>query len=131
MIAGELSALVDGRTVRLRPGETTTFRAGAAHRWWNDGDETLTLDGFVTPLVDFDVYIQAVFDVLNAGKPDRPSVFCMAHVIWRHRRTQSALFLSRPVQAVVIPLIVFIGTMLGKYRGADWPGSPARCTGAP
>ena len=131
VIAGTLSAQVNGRQVRLSAGETTTFRAGSAHRWWNDGDETLLLDGFVTPLVDFDVYIQGAFDVLNASPADRPSLFYMAHLAWRHRRTQVALFIPRPVQAVLIPIVVFVGTMIGKYRGGDWPGAPGRCTGAP
>ena len=131
VIAGELSAEVDGRHVRLRAGETTTFRAGAPHRWWNDGDETLTLGGFVTPLVDLDVYVQGVFDVINASPPHRPSLFYMAHLALRHRRTQVALFIPRSLQAVLLPLVVAIGTVLGKYRGDDWPGAARRCTGAP
>lgn len=33
--------------------------------------------------------------------------------------------------ADVFPLILFVGRMLGKYRGTSWPGSPESCTGAP
>jgi hypothetical protein len=28
-------------------------------------------------------------------------------------------------------VVLFIGLILGKYRGDSWPGSPASCTGAP
>jgi hypothetical protein len=35
------------------------------------------------------------------------------------------------MQRIVFPLILLIGGVLGKYRGDDWPGSPASCTGAP
>jgi len=30
-----------------------------------------------------------------------------------------------------LPIAVFIGTLVGKYRGDTWPGAPATCTGAP
>jgi hypothetical protein len=32
---------------------------------------------------------------------------------------------------VIFPLILFVGRILGKYRGDNWPGSPASCPGAP
>ena len=35
------------------------------------------------------------------------------------------------VQAMLFRAVVALGTLLGKYRGTDWPGCPARCTGAP
>ena len=127
VVSGTLSAEVDGKLLRVAAGEGSTFPVGSAHRWWNDGDEMLVAHGYVRPVVDLDVYLQAVFEVLNSGPADRPPLFYMAHVAWRHRRTQCVLFMPRPVQAVVLPLIVLVGTILGRYRGTDWPGSPARC----
>lgn len=35
------------------------------------------------------------------------------------------------MHALVLPLVVFVGTILGRYRGTDWPGCPVRCTGLP
>lgn len=131
VIAGTLSAVVDGRAIQAGAGSSATFPAGSAHRWWNDGDETLVAEGYVTPLVDLDRYLQAVFDVLNSGPTDRPPLFYMAHVLWRHRRTQGVFLMPPPIQAVVFPLIVLIGTILGRYRGTDWPGSPSRCSDVP
>ena len=26
---------------------------------------------------------------------------------------------------------LIVGTILGRYRGTEWPGCPERCTGAP
>ena len=131
MTAGALSAVLNGREMQIGVGGTTSFPPGSVHRWWNAGDETLFFEGFAKPAVDLDRYLQAVFDVLNSGPPDRPPLFYMAHVAWRHRRTQAVLFIPRPIQAVVIPVIVLIGTILGRYRGKDWPGSPTRCREAP
>jgi len=55
----------------------------------------------------------------------------MARVTWRHRRTQAVVVMPGPIQAIVIPLIVLVGTLLGRYRGTDWPGSAAKCRDAP
>ena len=131
VLAGTLSAEVDGQHVQLGVGETRVFAAGSAHRWWNDADETLIVDGYATPVVDLDRYLCAVFDVVNSGTADRPPLFYMAHLAWRHRRTQALLFMPRPLQMLVLPLIVLVGTVLGRYRGTSWPGSPSRCTDAP
>jgi hypothetical protein len=55
----------------------------------------------------------------------------MAHLLLRHRRTQTLVIMPRPLQAVLFRVIVAVGTLLGRYRGEDWPGCPARCVGAP
>ena len=51
VVAGTLSAVVDGRRIQLRAGERGTFPAGSVHRWWNDGDdayfELKVSDGFL------------------------------------------------------------------------------------
>ena len=57
--------------------------------------------------------------------------FNPAHVILRGRRTQTALFMPRLLQALVIRATVLLGTVLGRYRGTTWPGCPDGCTGAP
>lgn len=129
--AGRLWAEVGGRQVTLGVGEVVHLPRGVPHRWWNDGDEMLAFEGCTRPAVDLDRYLQAVFEVLNAGPPDRPPLFYLAHVALRHRRTQTVLVMPPALQALLFPLIVAVGTFLGRYRGTAWPGCPARCTGAP
>ena len=119
--SGTLSALVGGRRVDAGPGESVQLPRGIPHRWWNEGDAPLAFVGRTRPVVDLDRYLQAVFEVMNASPPDRPRLFYLAHLSLRHRRTQAVLF----------PLVVALGTLLGRYRGTDWPGCPARCIGAP
>jgi mannose-6-phosphate isomerase-like protein (cupin superfamily) len=131
VVAGTLSAVVDGQRLQVGAGGSGTFPAGSAHRWWNDGDEMLVFEGHAGPVVDLDVYLQAVIDVINSGGHERPPLFYMAHVAWRHRRTQAVLLMPAPIQAVVIPLIVLVGTLLGRYRGTEWPGAPHRYAPAP
>jgi hypothetical protein len=129
--AGTLGALVGTEKIILPAGGTAIFPAGMPHRWWNTGDDLLELSGQVVPSVDLDRYLQAMFAVLNASASGRPSIFYLAHVLWRHRQTQAIMAPPQAIQRVVFPMVLLVGRILGKYRGDSWPGSPASCTGAP
>ena len=128
--SGVISFVIDGRRMTGGPGESLSIPRGVAHRWWNDGDQPLEFHGAARPAVDLDRYLQAVFEVINAGTNGRPPLFYMAHVALRHRRTQAVLILPRTLQAVLFRVLVAVGTLLGRYRGSDWPGCPSRCLGA-
>src|SRR5690349_18084761 len=65
IIAGTLSAEVDGKQLTFGPGETVRLPRGVPHRWWNDGDQPLIFEGYTRPAVDLDRYLQAVFEVVN------------------------------------------------------------------
>src|SRR5262245_6282754 len=129
--AGTLAFVVDGVKGTAGVGQTGVFPVGSAHTWWNGGEDTLVFEGFAKPAADLDRYLQAVFEVLNSTASPRPPLFYLAHVVLRHRDTQELLLMPRPLQTLVFRAIVALGTMLGRYRGTDWPGCPARCTGAP
>jgi mannose-6-phosphate isomerase-like protein (cupin superfamily) len=129
--SGTVSAVLNGRRITACSGERVSFPRGSAHRWWNDGNEPLVLEGYVQPVVDFDRFLQALFEVVNAGPDRRPPLFYMAHTLLRHRRTQTTLIMPRPIQAALFRAIVTIGTLLGRYRGEGWPGCPSGCVGAP
>ena len=129
--AGSLGANIGKETVVVPAGGEGIFPAGVAHKWWNAGDEVLEFNGRVIPAGDLDRFLQAIFAVVNASPSGRPSIFYLAHVLWRHRHTQAILAPPRVIQRIVFPVVVSFGRVLGKYRGNSWPGSPASCTGAP
>ena len=131
VVSGRASVLLDGERLELEAGQRISFPRGSLHTWWNDGDDDVVIRGVATPLIDLDRYLQAVFEVLDAGPPNRPPVFYMAHVMHRHRRTQLTPVIPRAIQRVLLPVVVLLGTILGKYRGTGWPGCPSRCTGVP
>jgi len=131
VISGTLSASLDGKTMTIGPGGSARFPKGSAHRWWNAGDDELVFRGIATPAVDLDRFLHALFEVLNAGDAGRPPFFYLAHVLYRHRKTQTTLVMPRIFQSVMLPIAVLIGTVVGKYRGSAWPGCPERCVGAP
>jgi hypothetical protein len=129
--AGTLGARVGDRKIVVPAGGTAVFPAQVVHSWWNAGEDMLELSGQVTPVVDLDRYLQAVFAVFNASASGRPSIFYMVHVLWRHRHTQAVAMPPRGIQWIVVPVVLLVGHILGKYRGDSWPGSPTSCPGAP
>jgi hypothetical protein len=129
--AGTLGARVGNRKIVVPTGGPVDLPARVVHAWWNAGEDLLEFSGRVIPVVDLDRYLQAVFAVLNASASGRPSIFYIAHVLWRHRHTQAVASPPQIIQRIVFPLILLVGGVLGKYRGDNWPGSPASCTGAP
>jgi hypothetical protein len=131
VITGTLSVEVGGKRIDAGPGHTVRLPRGVPHRWWNQGDQPLEFEGRAYPVADLDQYLQAMFEILNAGAPNRPPLFYLAHAAMRHRGTQAALVMPRPIQAMLFRVVVAVGTMLGRYRGTEWPGCPARATGAP
>ncbi len=131
VLGGTLGARVGGKQIVVPAGGSAVFPAGVVHNWWNAGEDLLEFSGRAIPALDLDRYLQAVFAVVNAGKPGRPPIFYMAHVLSRHWQTQAVMLPPLPIQRLLFPLIVLLGRALGKYRGTSWPGSPESCTGAP
>ena len=127
--AGTLGAQIGKDKFVVPAGGTVVLPAGRPHRWWNAGGDLLEFSGHVVP-VDLDRYLQAVFAVLNASN-GRPPIFYLAHVLWRHRDTQLLSIPPPPIQRILLPVVLIIGRILGKYKGSSWPGSPESCPGAP
>jgi mannose-6-phosphate isomerase-like protein (cupin superfamily) len=131
VVSGTLAFVVDGVQGAASAGQNRVFPRGSAHTWWNGGNDTLVFEGYAKPAADLDRYLQAVFEVMNSTASPRPPLFYIAHAALRHRDTQELLLIPRPVQTLLFRAVVALGTMLGRYRGTDWPGCPARCSGAP
>jgi quercetin dioxygenase-like cupin family protein len=131
VVTGTLGARVGKEKITAVAGGSAVFPAGVAHTWWNAGEDLLELSGKVTPAVDLDRYLQGMFAVLNASASGRPPLFYLAHVLWRHRHTQATMAPPPAIQRIVLPVILLLGRLLGKYRGTAWPGAPEMCAGAP
>jgi len=130
-VSGALTASVDGKRVTLRAGESTVLPADVPHRWWNEGDEPLVFKGRAIPAGDLDRFLQAIFAIVNAGPPNRPSLFHLAHLLHRYRHAYQMMMMPRWVQRLAFPLIISVGHVVGAYPKTGWPGSPESCTGAP
>ena len=129
--AGRFGVVLDAREYVFVPGQTIVFPSGSKHTWWNAGDAPTEFSGRAIPAGCLDRYLQGVFALVNASPAGKPSFFHMAHLLWRHRHTHS---LAKPpmfMQRSLLPFLVFVDWIRGKYRGRDWPAHPLACTGAP
>jgi hypothetical protein len=108
---------VDGKQRVIQAGGSALFPRGCAHRWWNAGEQDVVFQGVVTPVVDLDRFLRAIFEVMNSDPAGRPPLFYMAHVLHRHRHSQKAMIMPLALQPVILFLIVGVGTVLEKYRG--------------
>ena len=129
--AGRLSVEVDGRRIEAGPGEIVRFPKGVPHRWWNEGAEPLVFKGRAIPAADLDAFLQAIFAIVNAGPKDRPSLFHLAHLLHRYRRSYRMLVMPLWLQRLLFPAVIALGHVIGAYPKTGWPGSPESCTGAP
>src|SRR5678815_4033982 len=112
--SGLLGVRIGGEKREVLPGKTAVAPAGVLHTWWNAGGELLETSGRAVPASDLDRFIQALWAVVNASSSGRPPIFYLAHVLWRHRRTQAVALPPKAVQRMIFPLILLLGTALGK-----------------
>ena len=104
------------------PGQTATFRAGEAHRFWNAGEGVLRCRGYVEPAGNFEYFLGAIFESQKRNGGSRPDLLDAAFLVWRYRSEYRLVGIPRPVQRVVFPVLVAIGALLGRYgKYADAP----------
>jgi quercetin dioxygenase-like cupin family protein len=116
VIAGKIGYQIQGQAAQYAgPGETVLFKRGVAHRFWNAGDDVLHCSAWVEPADNFVFFITNVFDAINRGKNHQPEMFDGAYLTWRYRSEFAITEIPGFVRNVVMPVIYFIGLLLGKY----------------
>jgi hypothetical protein len=104
------------------PGETVTFRAGEAHRFWNAGEDVLRCEGYIEPADNIAYFLGVVFESQKRGGGSRPNIFDAAFLARRYRSEYGIAAIPAPVQQLLFPILVAIGGMLGRYKKyADAP----------
>ena len=117
VISGKIGYQIEGQAPQFAgPGETALFKKGVAHRFWNAGDEVLHCAAWVEPADNFVFYITNVFDAINRGENGKPELFDGAYLMWRYRSEFTMTEIPSFVRSIVMPLIYFVGSLLGKYR---------------
>jgi mannose-6-phosphate isomerase-like protein (cupin superfamily) len=112
-----------GEPVRFAgPGEMVVFRAGEVHRFWNAGDEELRCTAWVEPADNFEYFLGEVFASARRAGGTRPATFDAAFLTRRYRGEFAMTEIPAAVQRFVFPVVVAVGTLLGRYaRYADAP----------
>ncbi len=97
-------------------GESVVFPAGIAHKFWNAGNDELKCHAYIAPPDNLEFFLGGVFDAQKRGRNGRPDLFDAAFLAWRYRREYRMLDIPAFVQTYVFPIVVVIGSLLGKYR---------------
>lgn len=103
-------------------GESVVFAAGAPHRFWNPGTEELRCSAYIVPAGNVEYFLEQLFASQAASGGRRPSLLDIAYLARRYRSEYAMVEIPLPVQRLVFPVLVLIGTLLGRYaKYADAP----------
>jgi uncharacterized cupin superfamily protein len=104
------------------PGETVTFRAGEAHRFWNAGEEDLRCTGYIEPADNIEYFLGAIYESQKESKGRQPNPFDAAFLARRYRSEFGMVAIPALVQRFGFPVMALIGRLLGRYeKYADAP----------
>jgi len=120
VISGRLGTRLDGVERTLVAGQEAVARPGAAHDWWNAGeDEAQVLIEFTPLYPRFELMIGNMFGLANAGKTNAKGMPGLLQLALTGREFQDVMRFTKPpqaVQTVMFGLLGPIGRMRG-YRG--------------
>lgn len=104
------------------PGETVAFAAGEVHRFWNAGEDDLVCTGYIEPADNIEYFLSAIYASQRGTGSERPHPLDAAFLARRYRSEFGMTEIPAPVQRFVFPVLVAIGTLLGRYaKYADAP----------
>ena len=116
VVSGTLGFQIVGEPPRYAgPGETMIFAPGVGHRWWNAGTTELCCTGWAKPPHNIEYFLSAIFDSMKRSGRQRPGLFDAAFLLTRYRSEMYMLAIPAAVQRVAFPVLLAIGTLLGKY----------------
>jgi len=111
------------------PGETVTFKAGEAHKFWNAGESDLRCTAYIEPADNVEYFLTEIFESTKRSGGARPGMLDAAFLTRRYRSEFAMVDIPAPVQRFVFPLLIAVGRLLGRYRRyADAPESVRRRT---
>lgn len=108
------------------PGETVTFRAGEAHKFWNAGEDHLLCTGYIEPADNIEYFLGAIYESQKRTGGSRPDTFDAAYLARRYRSEFAIVEIPALVQRFVFPVQVAIGTLLGRYKKYAHAPEPVR-----
>jgi mannose-6-phosphate isomerase-like protein (cupin superfamily) len=132
--SGTFTFVVDGRERKVGPGEGATVPAGAAHAWWNAGeDEGVAIVEF-RPGFQTEEFFESFFGLAQDGKVSPktglPNVLWLASIF---RAYQDFGYIARPplfVQRAVFAPLGTVARLLGHRLPRPYPYAPMQRPGA-
>ncbi len=115
IIRGKMRVKTIKKEFSLRQGDDYTFAPGEAHRFWNEGSETLRYAGHVMPALNYEYFMGHLFRSANEAKDTKPGVFDAAFLLTRYKSEMDILDISKPVKKLVFPLLLILGKLTGRF----------------
>ena len=121
--SGRMGVAIAGEPpTEVGPGESMTFAPGVEHRFWNAGEDTLLIEGEVSPPDNLEYFLTSVYASVKAHG-GRPGAFDGAFLLTRYRSEFAMTSIPAPVRRFVLPLQLFLGKLLRRYD--DFADAPA------
>ncbi len=89
---------------------------GTPHRFWNDGEEVLHCKGWIKPANTIVFFLTAIYAAQNKSGKAQPEQFDGAYLVKRYSTEYDLPGIPKFVKKIIIPLIYYIGLLLGKYK---------------
>jgi quercetin dioxygenase-like cupin family protein len=104
------------------PGESVVFKPGDVHRFWNAGQEELVCTGYIEPADNIEYFLASLYESRRQSGGAGPNPLDAAFLTRRYRSEFGMAAVPMAVQRLVFPVMVAIGTILGRYaKYADAP----------
>lgn len=107
--------VLGGEKKYASPGETVLFKAGVAHKFWNDGTELLRCTGWATPPNTIIYFLTEIYKSSNENG-GRPGAFDAAYLLNRYKSEYDMLDIPPFVKNVIFPVTLFFGKLQGKHK---------------
>lgn len=107
-------------------GESVSFRAGEAHRFWNAGEGELRCVGYIRPPDNVEYFLRGIYEAQKRSGTLRPDPFEGAYLVWRYRSEFGMDEIPAFVRRVIFPAQVALGHLLGRYEKFVGAPEPVR-----
>ncbi|MDB5227283.1 MAG: cupin protein [Bacteroidota bacterium] len=108
--------LPGGRQEFFGEGQTLTFEAGEAHRFWNAGTEPLICTGWVRPAHNIEYFLTEIYKSTKENNGKGPSKFDGAYLMSRYRSEFDMPEIPSFVKRIIFPLTILVGKISGKHK---------------
>ncbi len=105
-----------GKEIICGEGQTKTFKAGEAHRFWNAGTEPLLCRGYVKPAHNIVYFLTEIYKSTKANGGKAPGYFESAYLLTKYKSEFDLCEIPSFVKKVIFPITIFLGKLSGKHK---------------
>jgi mannose-6-phosphate isomerase-like protein (cupin superfamily) len=117
VVKGKIGVQVlGGKEEFFEEGQTVTFEAGQAHRFWNAGTEPLICKGWIKPAHNIEYFLTEIYKSTKANGGKEPGKFDGAYLSVKYKSEFELSEIPAFVKTVIFPIIVFFGKLSGKHK---------------